>query len=141
MSRRLSALAPVVVILPLWSPLSAQSTRQVGAEEESDPDCRRKQEAALISGEIVVCGDRAENDRHRLRSRDEAQRDFARETMDRGLALAPDFRPPPCKPNLLTFCSEQRPVGEAPLIVDLTALPEALAGSDADRIARGEAPQ
>ena len=141
MSRRLSALAPFVIILPAWSPLAAQSNRQVGVEDDSDPDCSRKQEAALISGEIVVCGNRAENDRHRLRPRDDAQRELAEDTKDLGLAHAPDFSPPPCKPSLLTLCPKLGPVGETPLIVDFAELPEAPAGSDADRIARGEVPQ
>lgn len=141
MSRRLSAFASVITLLPLHSTAFAQSLERIGPDTEVDADCQRKQEAALISGEIVVCGNRAENDRHRLRSREDAQRDFANRTMDRGLALAPDFSPPPCKPNLLTFCSELRPIGEAPVMVDFSQLPESPEGSDADKVGKGEIPR
>ena len=113
-----------------------------GTQSESlsadERDCQRKQEVALISGEIVVCGDRSENDRYRLSPPGEARKRYAEETMDRGLGLAPDFKPPPCRPSLLTVCPELGGAGERPVLVDFDSLPEAPEGSDADRIANGE---
>ena len=118
----------------------AQTTRSdtLTADERA---CQRKQEAALISGEIVVCGDRTDSDRYRVSPPGEAKRRYAEETMDRGLGLAPDFKPPPCRPSLLTLCPELGAAGERPVIVDFDALPDAPEGSDADRIAKGETPQ
>lgn len=141
MSRRLSWIVPVVAQVPLISPAFAQAVNGPEASEQDEADCRRKQEAALISGEIVVCGTGQDDSRYRLQDRDAAQTRFAEETQRRGLGLAPDFAPPPCRPNLLTFCPKFGPVGAPALIVDLSQLPQAPAGSDADRIARGEVPQ
>ncbi|MBX7494494.1 hypothetical protein K3172_01335 [Qipengyuania sp. 6B39] len=118
----------------------AQTAENDGLSPD-ERDCRRKQEAALISGEIVVCGDRADHDRHRLAPPGDARKRFAEETMDRGLARAPDFEPPPCVPSLLSWCSGQGRIGEDTVVVDFDALPEAPEGSDADRIAKGEVPE
>lgn len=139
MSRRVLALTPTIIGL-LPASAYAQDTDRPGLSADEQA-CQRKQEAAIISGEIVVCGDRETNDRHRLAPRSEARKRFAEETMDRGLALAPDFRPPPCVPSLLTWCPKFGAPPPAPVEIDLSALPEAPPGSDADRIARGVVPQ
>lgn len=61
---------------------------------------------------------------------------------DDGLPHAPDVSGlPPCLNSGLQFCAQH--VGAKPrqlYIIDLKALPEAPAGSDADRIAKGEVP-
>ena len=139
MSRRLVVLTPAIVVFVPGAGLAQGSTSDDFFADERA--CQRKQEAALISGEIVVCGDRSENDRYRLGPPGEARKRYAEETMDRGLGLAPDFKPPPCRPSLLTLCPELGAAGERPVIVDFDALPEAPEGSDADRIAKGETPQ
>ena len=143
MSSRLFLAAPVA----LWAipaGLAAQETSRalIGPlSNDHERDCQRRQDAAIISGEIVVCGDRADHDRHRLDPDGDGLRQFAERTMDKGLGLAPDFAAPPCVPNLLTYCPEfGGPPGPA-VIVDLAALPEAPPGSAADRIARGEQPR
>ena len=129
-------LNPVFVVS---APGAAQAQRSTSEELSADERARqRKQEAALISGEIVVCGDRSENDRYRLSPPVEARRRYAEETMDRGLGLPPDFKPPPCRPSLLTLCPELGGAGERPVLVDFDLLPQAPEGSDADRIAKGE---
>lgn len=114
---------------------------QAGASTADERDCRRREEGARISGEIVVCGNREEDARYRLGPRDEAANRHAEHTRDRGDPRAPDFAPPPCQPNLLTFCPTFGPLGAPPVIVDFSRLPEAPEGSDADLIARGERPQ
>ena len=128
-------MTPVLVVFAPGAAL-AQGTQSESLSAD-ERDCQRKQEAALISGEIVVCGDRSENDRYRLSPPGEARKRYAEETLDRGLGLAPDFKPPP----LLTLCPELGAVGERPVIVDFDAFPDAPEGSDADRIAKGETPQ
>ena len=105
-------------------------------------DCSDEQEAAAISGEIVICRRKSDQDQ-RLYSNEEAQDRYAEKTkgpmpMDVNLKdMAPMvgigaiFRGcfiPPCP----------RPM---PILIDLEALPEAPPGSDADRIARGLAPR
>lgn len=104
-------------------------------------DCSEAQEAAAISGEIVVC--RRRRDQSDLRYSDDkaAERRYAEETMDKGNPRAPDF---------IASCQDQGwpagcfRVGRVPppaLIIDVEALPEAPPGSDADRVARGLAPR
>lgn len=132
-------LTPVLVV---FAPGAAQAQGAPSEEFSGDERaCQRKQEAALISGEIVVCGDRLENDRYRLSPPGEARKRYAEETMDRGLGLAPDFAAPPCQPNWLTYCPDFGALGENPVIVDFDAFAEPPEGSDADRIAKGEIPQ
>ncbi len=130
-----------MVLVAPFAPASAQSSGD-GANFEPPPEdddfCRRKQEAALISGEIVVCGDREQNDSHRLSPPAEARSRYAEETQTEGLALAPDFAPPPCQPSLLTWCPTFGGASQAAYLIDFATLPDAPTGSDADRIARGE---
>lgn len=107
--------------------------------------CARQREAAIVSGEIVVCGGDPAPDQ-RLRSRREAQDRYAARTAYRDDPATPDvagpgiFRGPAtvsgiCVPGILN-CPKPPAV-----FVDVTALPQAPPGSDADRIARGLAPQ
>ena len=91
---------------------------------------------ANVNGKIVVCADPLKNERERLPMRD--QTDSALSTDD-GVPRAPDvfgirqnggvtFKGcflPPCPPPPMYF-------------FDVTALPEAPPGSDADKIAKGE---
>ncbi len=104
-------------------------------------ECRRRNEGAEISGEIVVCATipRASQ---RITSREDAQRRYAERTMG---PMTPDvagpgiFRGPAtlsgiCVPGI--FNCPKPPA----LMVDVTSLPQAPPGSDADRIARGLEP-
>lgn len=107
----------------------------------SEDQCRRDSEAAIVSGEIVVCGSRPREDQ-RITSREEAQNRYAAATQG---GSTPDvagpgiFRGPPtfsgiCVPGIFN-CPKA-----AAVFVDVTALPQAPPGSDADRIGRGLAP-
>jgi hypothetical protein len=102
-------------------------------------DCSAEQEAAIISGEIIVCRRRGDGGEYGYDS-DRALERYAEETMNKGDPRAPDLAPvypgvvvargcfiPPCPPP------------EA-YIVDFEALPDTPPGSDADRVGRGLAP-
>ena len=107
----------------------------------TEEECRRRTESASISGEIVVCATIPREDQ-RITSREDSQRRYAEATMGRS---TPDvagpgiFRGPAtvggiCVPGIFN-CPKP-----AAVFVDVTALPKAPPGSDADRISRGLAP-
>lgn len=104
-------------------------------------DCSDASLEPTISNEIVVCAPASDPDRFRLRSRVEAQSDYAARTMDAGEPRAPNLAPPPCVPTWLTWCPKFGSAVSEVEAIDVTELPEAPAGSDADRISRGLAPQ
>ncbi|MDG5748200.1 hypothetical protein P8Q88_08400 [Qipengyuania sp. XHP0207] len=103
-------------------------------------DCSAEQEAAAISGEIIVCRRRGDPARYGY-DKEAAERRYARKTMNKGDPRSPDVFGipdhgvvaargcfvPPCPPPPAYF-------------IDVEALPEAPPGSDADRIARGLPP-
>lgn len=111
-------------------------------------ECERETDAAQISGEIVVCREIVEDNSHYYSGdRDSARQRYAEETQYADALQTPNVDGegitgrlpfgvgatmkgcffPPCPPP-------------PALIVDVTALPEAPPGSDADRIARGLPP-
>lgn len=107
----------------------------------TEEECARQREAAIVSGEIVVCGSQELPDQ-RITSREEAQNRYAEATQGRGPTQLPElgiFKGPAtvsgiCLPGIFN-CPKPPAV-----FVDVTALPKAPAGSDADRIARGLEP-
>ncbi len=106
--------------------------------------CEDRAEAGRISGEIVVCRQLGENGEHHYSaSRDAARKRYAEETAFRDDPGTPDvagagiFRGPA---TISGACFIPPCPGEPPLFIDVEALPEAPAGSDADRIARGLPP-
>lgn len=123
MSRRELYTIPFLVGL-VPNPAIAQRAAENIVIDEGDADCRRKQDAAIISGEIVVCGRNSDNSVYRIATAKEAERRYAEETQTEGLILAPDFAPPPCEPNLLTWCPEFGAAPEKIEPVDVEALPE-----------------
>ena len=103
-------------------------------------DCSSELEAAILSGEIVVCRRKQDQRQYRTVPREAAQRRYAEETA---------FKNDPKTPDFILDCQDQGwPVGcvrfggvpPKALIIDVTALPEAPPGSDADRISRGLPP-
>ncbi len=104
--------------------------------ENCSPD---EQDAATISGEIVVCR-RSTGAENRLYSKEDAERRYARETMNQGLIAAPDvagagiFRGPATISSLCFIPPCPTPPA---YMIDFSTVPEAPPGSDADRIARG----
>lgn len=151
LSRRLTRIVPVIVLLTPLVPLHAQAQRgspperidllaAQGEYEGPLEDCSEEQEAAAISGEIVVCRRKADTSPYGF-DKEEWESRYADKTRDKGDPRAPDLEPhypgvvvargcfiPPCPPPPALF-------------IDVTALPKAPPGSDADRIARGLAPR
>ena len=106
-------------------------------------DCSDEQEAAIVSGEIVVCRRKQDQREFRTTGREAAQDRYAEETMNEGLLPTPDvagggiFRGPATVSGLCFIPPCPPPPA---LIIDVTALPKAPPGSDADRISRGLPP-
>lgn len=106
-------------------------------------DCSAEEEAAILSGEIIVC--RRQQDQRQFRgvTSDEAHKRYARETMNKGNPQTPDvagegiFKGPA---TISGMCLIPPCPKEPALMIDVTALPKAPPGSDADRIARGLPP-
>ena len=111
----------------------------------TEDECRRQREAAVISGEIVVCGARPGETNPRYSSREDARNRYAEMTAFRDDPATPDvagvgiFRGPATVSGVCVKGVFNCPKPPA-LIVDVTALPQAPPGSDADRIARGLKP-
>lgn len=100
-------------------------------------ECEDREDAATISGDIIVCrriGESGEN--YYSGSREEARKRYAEETAFEGSPPPPDTFGIPNHGNPIGFGSPPPPA----LIIDVGALPEAPEGSDADRIARGLPP-
>ena len=99
--------------------------------------CEDEEEASAISGEIVVCrriGESGAN--YYSGSASDARKRYAAETAFKGSPATPDV-------SGLADNGKGISLGGVPppaLIIDVGALPDAPAGSDADRIARGLPP-
>lgn len=157
MSRHARRTLAAILLLPTAIPALAQD--ELEAQQASPPeridllakptdddapleDCSAEQEAASISGEIVVCRRRRDQSNERYSSSEEAERRYAAETMDKDSPRAPDvFGITNQGVTVARGCF----IGPCPpppaYIIDVEALPEAPPGSDADRIARGLAPK
>lgn len=104
-------------------------------------ECEERADAGTLSGEIIVCGGRGDDGTGLTGSRAETQKRYAEETAYKGAPRAPIFNPG-CKdqgnpPGCISGFGKVPPPA---YIVDFDALPQAPAGSDADRIARGLPP-
>ena len=103
-------------------------------------NCEEDQDAAIISGEIIVCRRRT-GDENRLYDKETAERRHAEDTA---------FKADPRTPDFISDCQDQGwppgcyRVGKVPppaYLIDFSKLPETPPGSDADRIGRGLAPR
>ena len=115
-------------------------------EEIAYEACLAEQDSARLRGEIIVCRRRTEDDaEYSGFDKEKWERDYARRTQGvktPNVAGAGGTIIMPSEGSLITVTVTQK-FGEPPekaLIIDVGALPEAPAGSDADRIARGLAP-
>ncbi|WP_374406999.1 hypothetical protein [Pelagerythrobacter sp.] len=109
--------------------------------EPAQPDCEEPE-----GDEIVVCARLEEQSQFRVRSDDEAENEYAAETMNRGNPPAPDVGGPgifrgPATVGKLCIPGLQKCPPPPAYIIDFDALPDAPPGSDADRAARGLAPR
>jgi len=87
------------------------------------------------AGEIVVCGDNGGDQRVAPTSETDPASLEARRALNNGVPRAPQFDRGYC-PSCKHFGRVPPPV----YYVDVSALPQAPEGSDADKIAKGEAP-
>ncbi|MFN3990424.1 MAG: hypothetical protein ACK4IS_09210 [Erythrobacter sp.] len=99
-------------------------------------ECIERADAGTISGEIVVCRQIGEDPANTFSSPDEARKRYAEATANKNA-------PPP--PNVFGIGDGNFKIGiggvpPPALMIDVAALPQAPAGSDADRIARGLPP-
>ena len=146
MSRLPSALAGLVLcwlVIPpaalAQNPESALDRRVEDriAAQRATTDLRDKRCALgqADASEIVVCAPR---DREKDRYPGREQLESVQSTRD-GIPRAPDFAKPSCKgqPGCIAFGKVPPPM----VFIDVKALPEAPAGSDADLIAKGEMKQ
>lgn len=132
------------------SPLQAQAQQGVPPQridltvheeepEEKFEDCSDEQEAASISGEIVVCRRKRDTGQYGF-DKEEWESRYADETRDKGDPRAPDLEPKYPGVVVARGCF----IGPCPpppaYFIDFSELPEAPPGSDADRIGRGLAP-
>jgi len=100
-------------------------------------ECEDRADAGTISGEIVVCRQIADDGSNSFSgSRKNAQKRYAEETAFTDVPRAPEAFGIPNHGNSIGFGSVPPPA----LMIDVTALPKAPPGSDADRIARGLPP-
>lgn len=108
-------------------------------EDANAQKCADDQDASQISGEIIVCARKRDDEAFRLNP--DIGPSYAEATMLKGAPRAPDF---------ILDCAEQGwPFGciklsaeqEPPLLIDVTALPEAPPGSDADRLKGAPVPE
>jgi len=116
----------------------AALTREKALLEDPNKRCRREAEN---SREIVVCADPDKNNRDRLPLRNET--DTAKSTRT-GVPRAPDLDNLDCRTHphfgIGTGCLTVGKVPPPIYYIDLSKIPEAPPGSDADRIAKGEIP-
>ena len=110
-------------------------------------ECTAQEMAAKISGEIVVCRVRQDQSGDEYSSRESAMDRYAAATAFRDAPATPD----PCGPNCGIFSGPATVsnlcipgLAKCPpppaLFIDVSALPKAPPGSDADRIAHGLPP-
>jgi hypothetical protein len=158
--------ALVLALCAFWpvAPLVAQDAKAAGQEQPQPPapprdrinlmvtkprgevnaaqvqECVERADAGSISGEIVVCRQVGDDPANLYSSPEEARKRYAEATANKAAPRTPDF---------INDCKDQgNPFGcmgfgrtpPVALMIDVSALPQAPVGSDADRIARGLPP-
>lgn len=163
---RNTALLSLLILFCLFvavAPVHAQETMQ--AKQGSPPDridilvkppevspadardCQAQMDAALISGQIVVCREKSGPSPYTYSSKKDALDRYAAATAFRDAPATPD----PCGPNCGIFTGKPTMSGVCGIglnpcppppahFIDVSALPKAPPGSDADRIAHGLPP-
>ena len=102
---------------------------------------RRQRCLPAEAGEIVVCGNDTPDQRMPSTAQSDPNSRAARRALDGNLPSAPDVAYIKCKRGPDGVCRGN--MGGAPppvYYIDVSALPQAPEGSDADKIAKGEAP-
>ena len=131
--------APLVAQEATAEDVLAESRRTYGPAPEVER-CSAQQEAAIVSGEIIVCRRIVDQSEHRLNSDKETERAYAEATMNKGNPKTPDFIRDCHDQGWPPGCFKLGKVPPPAYFIDFDQLPEAPPGSDADRIARGLPP-
>jgi hypothetical protein len=107
-------------------------------------ECEERRDAVAATGEIVVCGRRADNGSAYLGASDAAWlKDYAERTMNAGTLTPPDVAGPGIfrgEPSFGGMCFIPPCPAGPRLMIDVEAIPPPPAGSDAERVAQGLAP-
>jgi hypothetical protein len=94
------------------------------------------------SDEIVVCVDRGEDQRVPSTAQSDPDSRDARQALDGNIPSAPDVSSIKCRKGADGVCRGNFGGSPTPVYyTDVTKLPEAPPGSDADKIAKGEVPE
>jgi hypothetical protein len=140
--RIIAALA--IFALPLFSPTAPLAAQEPRAEDllqnaqqsygpaPPKPKCNKESQDPNV---IVVCAELEKQEQFRVRTDEEAENDYARETMNKGRTPAPNVDGDGIFKGPATFGFPPPPPA---LIIDLEEIPDAPAGSDAARIGTGE---
>lgn len=154
MSRSASYAIALFLCVPLavGAPAAAQSAPTITAEEALaqaeeayGPPAPEKECAPQKGDEIVVCAEEEQDQsQFRVKSSSELEPE-SQEALDDGTPRAPDVAGPgiftgPATVGGLCIPGLQKCPPPPALIIDVTALPQAPEGSDADKIAKGEMP-
>ena len=149
---RIRAGLSALTLASIAAPAGAEPPERIDILVDTTPEpdkadealCKAEQEAAIITNEIVVCGQR-DNSQHRLYSSDDSESRFAEETMNEGDIRTPDvageyiFTGPPTVSGLCGFLFNPCPAPPA-ILINFEELPATPIGSDADRVGRGLPP-
>ncbi|MXO91263.1 hypothetical protein [Pontixanthobacter aquaemixtae] len=145
---RIAASGMAMLVLTLHASTAAQdrpiTAEQVikNAEAAYGPPAPKPKCEEATGDEIVVCAEEQDQSQFRVKSSSELD-PTSEEAIDDGVPRAPDVGGPGIFTGPATvggLCFIPPCPKEAALIIDVTALPEAPPGSDADRIARGLPP-
>jgi hypothetical protein len=140
MAGRIAAFLLLAALLP--AALAAQD-RGASAEQMVDkakqaygpappkPRCDKNSQDPNV---IVVCAELEEQEQFRVRTDEDAENDYARETMNKGNPPPPNVDGDGIFKGPATFKLAPPTV---PLIIDLEDIPDAPEGSDADKIGKG----
>lgn len=110
------------------------------AEEEKFDTCEEDQDAAVLTGEIIVCRKRT-GDENRLYDKEAAERRHAERTAYKGDPEAPDFILDCLEQGMPFGCVSMGGVPPPVYLIDFASLPDTPEGSDAERAAQGLAPR
>ena len=141
MAGRIVAFLLLVALLP--ASLAAQdrgkstedmveASKQAYGPAPPKPRCDKESEDPNV---IVVCAELEKQEQFRVRTDEEAESDYARETMNKGNPATPNVDGDGIFKGPATFKLAPPTV---PLIIDLEDIPVAPEGSDADLIGKGE---
>lgn len=132
--------APVAADIPLADEEDEPFVLDLTLREEANAQkCAANQDAARVSGEIIVCARKRDDEAFRLNP--DIGPSYAESTMLNGAPRAPDFILDCAEQGWPPGCVRLSATKEPALLIDVTALPEAPPGSDADGFRNAPVPE